>query len=221
MSYTLMCGDAVTMLKTLPAGSVDAVVTDPPYPKEYLGLWEPMAKECSRLLKPGGWMLVYSGQLFMPSVLSSLSAHLTYRWCIALLHAQSQIVWPAHSLAQWKPIFVLQNGLVNERGTPIRRDVLKPRGMDKRFHEWGQNYFESVELLDQFTEPGDIILDPFMGAGTTGVACIKSDRHFIGIEIDPVHHATAQGRIEEAQLQRPLLTHTRIEQAQPLLLEVL
>ena len=61
-----------------------------------------------------------------------------------------------------------------------------------------------MELLEQFTERGDTILDPFMGSGTTGVACVKTGRNFIGIEIDESYYAIAEKRIKEAQMQ-PLL----------------
>ena len=62
-----------------------------------------------------------------------------------------------------------------------------------------------VELAEHFiklhTKPGDTILDPFMGSGTTGVACVQTGRNFIGIEIDPTYFAIAEKRIAEAQLQ--------------------
>ena len=56
-------------------------------------------------------------------------------------------------------------------------------------------------LLLDFTNQGDTILDPFMGSGTTGVACVQTGRNFIGIEIDPTYFAIAERRIQEAQLQ--------------------
>ena len=59
-------------------------------------------------------------------------------------------------------------------------------------------------LLNNYTQPGDTILDPFMGSGTTGVACVKTGRNFIGIELDPGYYAIAERRIAEAQLQLPL-----------------
>ena len=66
-----------------------------------------------------------------------------------------------------------------------------------------------VQLAEHFirlhTQPGDLVLDPFMGSGTTGVACVRTDRRFIGIEIDPGYFAIAQRRIAEAQLQPSLL----------------
>jgi len=51
------------------------------------------------------------------------------------------------------------------------------------------------------SQPGDTILDPFMGSGTTGVACVQTGRNFIGIEIDPGYFKIAEKRIHDAQQQ--------------------
>jgi len=62
-----------------------------------------------------------------------------------------------------------------------------------------------VELAKHFillhTRPGDLVCDPFMGSGTTGVACVQTGRNFIGIEIDPNYYAIAEKRIAQAQRQ--------------------
>jgi site-specific DNA-methyltransferase (adenine-specific) len=62
-----------------------------------------------------------------------------------------------------------------------------------------------VSLAEHFirlhTQPGDTVLDPFMGSGTTGVACINTGRNFIGVELDPKYYVMAQQRIEKAQQQ--------------------
>jgi DNA modification methylase len=55
-----------------------------------------------------------------------------------------------------------------------------------------------------YTAHGDTILDPYMGSGTTGVACVQTGRNFIGIEIDPGYFAIAERRIKAAQMQLPL-----------------
>lgn len=57
------------------------------------------------------------------------------------------------------------------------------------------------ELLTDFTSEGDTILDPFMGSGTTGVACVKTGRRFIGIELDPGYFDIACERIRKAYAQ--------------------
>lgn len=60
------------------------------------------------------------------------------------------------------------------------------------------------ELLTDFTSHDDVILDPFMGSGTTGVACAKLGRKFIGIELDPDYFQIACERIEKAYAQPDL-----------------
>ncbi len=66
-----------------------------------------------------------------------------------------------------------------------------------------------VELARRFielhTRPADTVLDPFMGSGTTGVACVQTGRSFIGIEIEPKYFEMAQRRIAEAQAQPALI----------------
>jgi site-specific DNA-methyltransferase (adenine-specific) len=56
-------------------------------------------------------------------------------------------------------------------------------------------------FLELHSKPGDVIMDPFMGSGTTGVAAALMGRKFIGIELDPAHFATACRRVEEAYKQ--------------------
>lgn len=60
-------------------------------------------------------------------------------------------------------------------------------------------------LLGYASGPGELVLDPFMGSGTTGVACVKMGRKFIGIEIEPKYFDIACGRIEEAHDQPDML----------------
>jgi site-specific DNA-methyltransferase (adenine-specific) len=57
------------------------------------------------------------------------------------------------------------------------------------------------ELVALFTEPAALVLDPFMGSGTTGVACVQHGRRFIGIELEPKYFDVACQRIEAAQKQ--------------------
>jgi DNA modification methylase len=63
------------------------------------------------------------------------------------------------------------------------------------------------DIVALFTNPGDIVLDPFMGSGTTGVACARLGRRFIGIEIEPKYFDIACRRIEQAHRQRDLFVH--------------
>ena len=86
---------------------------------------------------------------------------------------------------------------------PIKRIVFKQQGFitdskDKRYHPT-QKPSELVEMLiKEYSKEGDTILDCFMGSGTTGVACVNTNRHFIGIELDEGYFNIAKKRIEEA-----------------------
>lgn len=61
-----------------------------------------------------------------------------------------------------------------------------------------------VYLINTYSNPGATIFDPFMGSGTTGVACVQTGRNFIGCEIDPGYFAIAEKRIKDAQQQMRL-----------------
>lgn len=72
-------------------------------------------------------------------------------------------------------------------------------------------------LVSDFTDPGDTILDPFAGSGTTGVAAIRLGRNFIGWEKDPKYHAAAMKRLSAAREQLSLLGPRTKAKQEPLL----
>jgi len=63
-------------------------------------------------------------------------------------------------------------------------------------------------LVQKVSQPVALILDPFMGSGTTGVAAMQTGRRFVGIEIDPTYYAIAEKRIEQASRQQLLFAET-------------
>jgi DNA modification methylase len=79
--------------------------------------------------------------------------------------------------------------------------MLAGGGRDKEHHGWGKPVRWFQHWIENLTEPEEAVLDPFMGSGTTGVACVQTGRRFIGIEIDPSYFAIAEKRITEAQAQ--------------------
>ena len=68
---------------------------------------------------------------------------------------------------------------------PAMGDVVRSEGNDKRFHHWGQSESGMAALVERFTRPGDLVLDPFCGGGTTGVVALALNRRFVGIDINP------------------------------------
>jgi DNA modification methylase len=73
------------------------------------------------------------------------------------------------------------------------------------------------EIVADFTAGGSLIIDPFMGSGTTGVACVKLGRRFIGVEMDPRYFDVSCERISKALKQPDMF----IETAKPLKQEAL
>lgn len=69
---------------------------------------------------------------------------------------------------------------------------------DERVHPTQKPVALMMRLVEQFTDPGDVVLDPFCGSGTTGVACLALGRRFIGIERDERYHALACERLQAA-----------------------
>jgi DNA modification methylase len=65
-----------------------------------------------------------------------------------------------------------------------------------------------MDWVTKFTDPGETVLDPFMGSATTGVACLKLGRKFIGIEKRPDYFELAVKRITDAQRQSDLFAAT-------------
>ena len=69
----------------------------------------------------------------------------------------------------------------------------------KRYHPCQKNYKMFEDIIKRHSDENDIIFDPFMGSGTTGVACVNTNRNFIGVELDSNYFDIASRRIEEAQ----------------------
>ena len=72
---------------------------------------------------------------------------------------------------------------------------------EKRYHPTQKPLALMTWIVENYTNPTDTILDPFMGSGTTGVACVQTGRNFIGIEKDRGYYEIAEKRIKEAQMQ--------------------
>jgi DNA modification methylase len=232
----LRLGDCLEVLKTLPAGCVDAVVTDPPY----IGLRGGMTQgSVLRGVADSRHQNVTVGELWGNDLtaLSEIQRVARYgaivfcSWsCVAEIKTllggapvglltwykrnsqpsmrnrpwyQTEHAWLIEYAPgmNWKPLRTLVDVPGLPAGCMATERVLQP-GSGKAAHPTQKPLALIRELLQAC---GQTVLDPFMGSGTTGVACVQTGRNFIGCEIDPTYYAIAEKRIAQAQEQMRLL----------------
>ena len=198
VSYRFDLGDFEDSLRDVPDGSVDLILTDPPYPFEFIECWTKLARFAKAKLKPHGFCIAYSGQLNLPEVCRRMSEHLDYVWTCALIHAGThQYVTPRNLYCGWKPLLIYQNGFKKPAGDAYK-DIIDGAGMEKSHHRWQQAEAELVPLIEYFSNPGDTILEPFAGGGTTIAAALRLKRNVIASEIDPESYLKAKKRVVES-----------------------
>jgi DNA modification methylase len=214
----LHLGDCLDFLRTLEPGSVDAVVTDPPYGINYQNkrhdiyphrvFAPPLANDDSTevgqkaitLCSYKGWPVC-------------AFAHHRLPWCGSW---RQWLVWDKGGAVggggdretcwkfTWELIQVGGFGKLNgQRDSAVLRFPII--GSLMRDHPTTKPLDLMVYLIEKLTKPGDTVLDPFMGSGTTGVACVRTGRRFIGCEIDPGYFEIARRRIADEQAKYALL----------------
>ena len=190
--YTLHLGDCLEYMRGMEAGSVDCVVTDPPYPDYYTdeyqyfdGILEPLKNmKCKQFV-------FWTAKEDFPLDYSAIH------------------IWDKKTGvgSMYERIFE-RNGGANYRVFRhylINSTVAASFTGDEFTGHKSQKPIKLIqELIEKYTNEGDTIFDPFMGSGTTGVACMQLGRKFIGCEINEQYFAIARKRIEAAAMQEPL-----------------
>lgn len=206
----LWLGDCRDILPTL--GNVDAVVTDPPYGISYSpsslvsagaqqfevmkgDVHEPQLDHVFRL----GCRKIIFGANNFPNQLPQRGRWICWdkRGGISaadrMLGSPFELAWDDRTSGYDKMIRILHGGVVNADGANVQRQ-----------HPTQKPVALMIWCIQQLSLDEITILDPYMGSGTTGVACARLGRRFIGIEIDPSYFAIACRRIEAAYAQPDL-----------------
>lgn len=201
MSWKIIHGDCLQVLPTLTAGSVDAVVTDPPYnvgieygdgtndnrSREDFISWASMwFRECRRVSKT----VLITGQARLPDYAEIEP----WKWLLAW-HKPAAMGRSPVGFCNWEPIAMWGHG-GTEGCDVIRANIVPDPDVDG--HPCPKPVAWAVGQL-RLLPWAETILDPFCGSGTTGVACIQTGRHFIGIEIDERYAEIARRRCREAE----------------------
>jgi len=187
-SGLLLCGDCLELMRELPDGCVDAVVTDPPYGIGFrnnqwdsqIPLWLDEAKRISTCV------------IFTTAPLTQWD-YPKPDWvgCFYRDAACSRSLLGGFN--HWTPIMVY--------GKPdVKVDSIKLHAIaNAQPHNYPHPSPKPINLmlfLVGWTPSNAIILDPFLGSGTTAVAALRTGRQFIGMEISPEYCAIAQKRVD-------------------------
>ena len=196
-AYKLFQADIKSGLPEIADNSVDFIITDPPYPKDFLPLYKELSKVAARVLKDGGSLVCMVGQSYLPEVVQLLQTSMKYHWCMCYLTlGASPQLWQKRTNTFWKPLLWFVKG--EYKGDWIGNDIMESPQNDKNFHHWGQSVGGMKDIIERFTNPNDLILDPFLGGGTTGVTAVMSGRKFIGVDIEEKCLKTTLERIKES-----------------------
>jgi DNA modification methylase len=234
MSVQLYCGDCLDIMRGMADKSVDAVMTDPPYDERtHVGAVTKreiiVQGEIGNLVNGIDFIALTGHDNLVYEFI-----RISRSWSLAFCTFEDMRKWrdPAWEHNAWvragvwdrinpAPQFTGDRPSQACDGIAIIHNPDKKKKWNGGGHsgiwrysvEFGKKEHPTQKplllmkhLIIDFTNPGDTILDPFMGSGTTGVACVQTGRNFIGVEIDSTYFAIAQKRIAEAERQ-PILFH--------------
>lgn len=192
---TLYLGDCLEILPTLP--KVDAVITDIPY-----GVGQTYGEMYKDKDTPVAWFDLCRAQCPGPIVTT-----MSQRQMWNLPRPDWMGVWHKPlTLGYWSTPFIphWEAVLFWSPRKAMRSDVFTSNPEKKNGHPTPKPAKLYEEIITSQTGEKETVLDPFMGSGTTGIACMNLGRKFIGIEIEPKYFDIACQRIENAQRQENL-----------------
>lgn len=223
----LMNDDAIKTLKSLKSECIDLIVTDPPYkvtargnagnsggmmqkklsmqgkifehndvkPIEYI-------PEFYRILKDGSHCYIMTNHVNLQEILN-VATECGFKFIKSLIWNKGNKIMGQYYMSQFEYILFFRKGKgkkINKCGTA---DILnvpnkKTKGEDgKNLHDTEKPVELMKILVENSSQENEIVLDPFMGIGSTGMACKELRRHFLGIEIDEKYFNIAKERIDK------------------------
>ena len=199
-AVTIYHGDCRDILPELP--KVDLVLTDPPYPREFDHVWDLFSNEIPAAMACDSFLCTLLGHYQLPRVVAACGVCLDFYWAACLPNTACPIMHGFKVKVNWKPALVYRKG----RATPRRiwRDKFGSRvdqlAVAKAAHEWGQGYGFMSEPMAAFSSDGELVLDPFLGGGTTLRVAKDLGRKAIGIEIEEKYCEIAAKRMAQEVL---------------------
>lgn len=221
---TLYLGDCRDILPAL--GKVDHIVTDPPYSSRthvghdaVSGNAKDTAERATlgyRALQPDdaetlsfdfadacdGWIVWMTDHTLAPTIERSLQARGRYVFApVPYHHPGRSVRLTGDGPSSWTDWIVVSRTAAQIKWGTLRGGYVAGPGWDDKERMGGKPTRLMRLVVSDYSRRGELVCDPFMGAGTTGVACMTEERRFIGIEIEPAAFDIACKRIEDAQRQ--------------------
>ena len=224
MTEKMMQGDCLKLMSKLPGKSVDLVVTDPPYDVyaekgggafgnrnsykeiEFMsnGFDEVVLDELMRVMKKIN-IYIFCSQKQVPFLLDYFVHKHACNWNLLAWHKTNPVPTCKNKyLSDTEYIF-----FAREKGVPIYGEystkktyyITPVNTKEKKLynHPTVKPQMILKNLIINSSKENDIVLDPFMGSGSTGVAAKELKRNFIGMELDPKYFKVAKQRISKAQ----------------------
>lgn len=204
----IICGDCLELIRLIPDNSIDVIITDPPYGLNKKGIkndtdlsiFYNILPECNRVLKNNSFFITFFSTKFLPQLFKDNPFN--YFWQIVLYCPEGSVKSPI-GYTKFMSCFVFKKGnpkiirwnkdiFVDTPGKMIEPDegyIDHPTPKPKHFIK---------EILKMFSNENDLILDPFIGSGSTAVACLQLNRRFIGFEIEEKYYKIALERVQKA-----------------------
>ncbi len=203
---TIMHGDCIQIMRQMPANSVDFILSDPPYLVNYRdrdgrsirndanGDWlKPAMKEAYRVLKQDRLAVMFYGWSAVDSFFAAWReagfypvGHIVFRKDYA---SRSRLVRYHHEQA-----YLLAKGKPPLPKHPIA-DVIDVDYSGNKLHPTQKPLSALVPLIRSFSLPGEVLLDPFAGSGSSCAAAALTHRRYIGIELDEAYYIEASARL--------------------------
>lgn len=211
MINQIICGDCLEVMKDIPDKSIDLIVTDPPYGigrdegfegfegfggfgkpiarKRYAGDWDkktPDEQYFKEVLRVSKKAMVFGGNFFSDNLPKSNHWIVWDKQNTMPSFGDCELIWTSIKRNSVKKYVCQWNGLLGKE--------------EYRDHATQKPLKLMIKLLIDYTKESDLILDPFLGSGTTAVACKELGRRFIGIEISPEYCEIAKRRLRQEML---------------------
>lgn len=164
-------------------------------PQEYIA-------ELYRVLKEGSHCYIMTNHVNLQEILNT-ATECGFHFIKSLIWDKGNKIMGQCYMSQFEYILFFRKGKhkkINNCGTSDILSIPNKKTKDengKNLHDVEKPVNLMKVLVENSSNKGDLVFDPFMGIGTTGIACVESDRNFIGIEIDENYFNIAKNRIEK------------------------